>query len=77
MTHFKDLYQEPEDERIRIIGERATEGSIVGVVLEKDEPAKVERYIQKVLDRYPAVCVIARNDGPTPRVVTIKFGRLK
>lgn len=72
--HIKDLYRLPEDERIRIIGETASEGKSVGVMIDDDD-AKVERYIKKVIERYPTVCVTRRFSGPTPGVVTIQFGR--
>lgn len=72
---FADLYELTEDERIAVIGRAATGGQSVGVCLEKDEPAKIERYIEKVTKRYPEVAVLSRIDGPVPSVVTIKFGR--
>jgi len=74
--HIKDLHRLKEDERIRMIGEAAAGGGTVGVMLEKNEPGKVDRYIKKVLERYPTVCVLERIDGPTSMLVTVKFGKL-
>ena len=74
MTQYADLFELSEDSRIEAIGVAATAGNTVGVLLEKNEPKKIERYIQKVTSRYPKVCVLERFDGPTPLVVTIKFG---
>lgn len=75
--HIKDLYRLSEDERVRVIGETASEGKSVGVMFERDQPAKVERYIQKVIVRYPTVCVLERIDGPAAHLVTVKFGRVQ
>ena len=69
-----DLHRLPEDERIRLIGEAAASGQIVGVLLEKDEPEKIERYIRKIKQRFPTVTLLDRTDGPTPSVVTLRFG---
>jgi hypothetical protein len=72
---YADLFELSEDSRIEAIGKAAMTGQTVGVCLEKDEPKKVERYIRKVTTRYPDLCVLQRIDGPTPLIVTIKFGR--
>jgi hypothetical protein len=69
-----DLHALPEDERINLIGAQAIAGHVVGVLLEKDQPEKVARYIEKVTTRYPGVRVVAQVDGPTPATVTVKFG---
>jgi hypothetical protein len=74
MTVFADLHEMPEDQRIDLIGLAASKGKVIGVLLERHEPAKVERYIRKVTERYPNVIVIERVNGPTAKVVTIKFG---
>jgi len=68
-----DLHSAGEDQRIDLIGRQALTQT-VGVVLEKDEPDKVERYIRKVTTRFPTVVVLKRIDGPTKSAVTIKFG---
>lgn len=74
MTLYADLFELSEDSRIEAIGNAATDGNTVGVLLEKNDPKKIERYIRKVTSRYPKVCVLDRFDGPTSLVVTIKFG---
>ena len=74
----------PEDARITMIGNQAMLGKSVGVLLdpcsltidgkEKDDPTKIDRYIEKVLKRYPQLEVTFRGpyfkDGS---VVLIKF----
>jgi hypothetical protein len=71
--NFYDLHAVAEDNRIAAIGE-AAKRSLVGVMLERDEPAKVARYIRKVTERFPGVRLIDQTDGPTPLVVTLRFG---
>lgn len=71
--HIKDITRLPEDERVRLIGETASEGKSVGVLLDH---GNVERIIQKVITRYPTVCVLSRIHGPAT-VVVVKFGRLE
>ena len=68
-----DLHRLPEDERIRLIGESAASGQIVGVMLEKDEPEKIERYVRKIKQRFPTVTLLDRTEF-TPSVVTLRFG---
>lgn len=62
----------PEDERIKMIGNKAMMGAKVGVLLdphsinfhgeEVEDPEKIDRYIEKVLKRYPQLEVTFR--GP-------------
>ena len=73
---YRDLHPLPEDERIRLIGEKAAT-QLVGVLLEKDEPAKIARYIEKVQARFKNVRHIDTTDGPTSLVVTLRFGPTK
>lgn len=70
-----DMVLLEEDRRIKLIGETAMNGGTVGVLLEKYEPEKIARYIRKVAERFPDVVVLSRKDGPTKKVVTIKFCR--
>lgn len=75
MRGYADLASLPEDERIRIIGEHAAAGNLVGVPIE-DEPAKVARYIRKVTERYPTVRHVDTCPGIVPNTVTIRFSPL-
>ncbi len=73
---YEDLHELSEDDRIKVIGDAAMTGKTVGVCLEKSEPQKIARYIAKVTERFPAVRVIERIEGPTTLVITIKFARM-
>lgn len=75
MKGYADLHDLTEDNRIKVIGEAARKGNTIGVVLEKDEPKKIERYIKKVIERFPGIVVLKRIDGPTPGTITVKFGK--
>lgn len=76
MTKYADLFELSEDSRIEAIGKTAMSGKTVGVALEKNQPAKVARYIRKVTERYPDIVVLERiQAADTPLVVYIKFGR--
>lgn len=75
MKGYSDLADLPEDERIRIIGEAAEAGNVVGVALENDE-AKIRRYIEKVTKRFPTVRHVATDPGIVPGTVLVRFGPL-
>lgn len=54
---FADLADLPEDKRIEIIGKFVTEQKkIVGVALD-DDKKKVDRYISKMLIRFPGLVI--------------------
>lgn len=71
---YQDLHKLPEDDRITLIGERATKGERIAVLLERDEPEKIDRYIRKVTERFPHVRLIAKGPGPVPSVIALQFG---
>jgi hypothetical protein len=71
---FQDLADSPEDVRIARIGEAAETGQTVAFVTDAD-PGKADRYIQKLLTRFPALEVTDRFDGPVPGTVSVKVRR--
>lgn len=71
---FVDLHRLTEDQRIDMIGHTVTEHGKTVAVCVDDVPGKADRYSRKVLDRYPGVVELDRFRGPTPGVITIKFG---
>ncbi len=71
MAKYKDVADEPEDERIRQIGEAAMTGKTVAFITDAD-PGKAERYIQKLLSRFPKLRVVKRFGGPVPGTVSVK-----
>jgi hypothetical protein len=68
---YKDLADQPEDDRIRQIGEAAMKGLTVAFVTDAD-PGKADRYVSKLLKRFPALKVLGRFDGPVENTVTVK-----
>lgn len=65
-----------EDRRITAIGEAAMKGGRIGVTVD-DEPGKPERYIEKLLTKYPQLQIAFQGPGPTPGVYTIVVTRLE
>lgn len=70
---YADLHNKTENQRIRVIGEAAKAGNIVGIALEDDE-VKIARYIKKLLRRFPTVRLIDRSKGLTPDTVLLRVG---
>lgn len=70
MKGYADLYELPEDERVRVIAEAAALGNIVGFVVEDD--AKADRYVAK-LNAYP-VRIVDRMPGPVKNTVMVRVG---
>lgn len=75
MKGYADLADLPEDDRIKIIGEAAQAGNVIGVALD-DEADKIARYIRKITDRFPDVRHISTDPGLVPDTVTLRFGPL-
>lgn len=68
---YKDIADDPEDERIRQIGEKTMQGMVVGFITD-DEPGKPERYISKLIKRFPGIRIIYQGPGPVPETVLVK-----
>lgn len=75
MTRYDDIADRKEDDQIRQIGEYVTHpsqsGKITGFVV--DNHAKADRYLEKLLERFPDIAVIDRFDGPVCGVVTVRI----
>lgn len=69
-----DLHRLEEDKRIDAIGNAAKAGNRVGVMLERDDKKKQERYTRKITERFPGVVLLDTSNGPTSLVVTLRFG---
>jgi hypothetical protein len=65
-----------EDKRIALIGEAASKGQRVAFHVD-DEPGKADRYIEKLLKRFPHLKVDNRFKGPTPGVETVIVIRME
>lgn len=73
MPPFADLHSMPEDDRIALIGKIVTEQKkVIGVALE-DDKKKIERYITKMLTRWPGL-VVESKTKLTPGTVLIRVG---
>lgn len=70
MPKYMDVHQLEEDKRIDLIGEKAMAGGKIGFHVD-DEPGKADRYIQKLLTKFPELKVEHRFKGPTPGVETV------
>lgn len=77
MPPYVDLGSLPEDRRIEMIGHRAVDHrEIVGFMVDVEDGShsKGDRYIEKLIARFPSVTVMFRADGPINGVETIKVG---
>ena len=70
---YADLHDLPEDERITIMGNVASEGKPTRVMVD-DEPAEVARTISKVTSTIRWGWVIEQLDSPIAGVVMLRFG---
>lgn len=75
MTQFRDLSRLAEDDRLRIIGDQCMAGEVVGVVIEREQLVKQQRYIQKITSWYPEVECIEKSKGSLPKSRMLKFKR--
>lgn len=70
---YADLAGLPEDDRIRIIGEYAMAGNQVAVPVDEegsDGYEKADRYVSKLLTRFPLLEFVSKGKGPVANVVT-------
>lgn len=71
MKGYADLADLPEDQRITIIGQTAMKGGVIAVCVDAD-PGKADRYVRKLLTRFPELEEVERFAGPVAGVVTVK-----
>lgn len=72
MTVYADLFGLPERDRIDAIGKAASQGALVGFIVEDDE--KADRYIAKLTEKYKRIRVVDRMAGPVPNTVLVRVG---
>lgn len=70
MPKYMDAADLEEDKRIQIIGESAMAGGKIAFHVD-DEPGKADRYIQKLLTKFPELKVKSRFMGPVDGVETV------
>lgn len=73
MTVYADLFDLRERERIDLIGRTATDGHVVGFIVEDD--AKADRYLAQLHERFK-IRVVERGVGPVENTVFVKVGPL-
>lgn len=76
---YADLADLEEDKRIATIGAAAMQlppGSSVAFVTDDDHD-KAERYIRKLLERFPELVVLKRLGGPVRGTVSVVIGKLQ
>jgi hypothetical protein len=56
MPPFADLEKLPEDDRIALMGQMASQGKVVGVMIDNDT-VKIQRYKAKLAARFPELKV--------------------
>jgi hypothetical protein len=74
MPPYADIHRLKEDDRIAMIGTAAMRGGVIAFLTDSD-PGKVERYIAKLLAKFPELTVIDQTDGPVANVVTVRVTR--
>ncbi len=70
---YADLGDFDEDKRIEIIGKTVMRNHITASVIVEDHE-KADRYERKLKERFPAVAVLSRHDGPIKGMVSLKVG---
>jgi hypothetical protein len=71
MTQYRDAGDLPEDTRIDLIGKTAMQQRKKVAFVTDADPGKADRYIAKLLERFPGLEVLNRGDGPVPDVVYV------
>ena len=73
MTAFADLADLPEDDRIAIIAKAASNGALVGFIV--DDAEKADRYVKKLRERFN-VRIVDQSAGPVKGTVLVRVGPL-
>lgn len=68
---YLDLGDLDEERRIDMIGQAAAAGNVVAFVTDAD-PGKAERYVSKLLERFPTLRVVGTVAGPVAGAITVK-----
>jgi hypothetical protein len=75
---FADLADLPEDDRITIIGQAVMDGNQVAVPVDEEGPdgyEKADRYVKKLLERFPLIEFVGKAKGPVKDAVTFVVRR--
>ena len=71
---FADIADHDEDTRINIIGRTVMEQRKTVAFITDSDKGKHERYIQKLVERFPGIVLVETFDGPVENCVTVKMG---
>jgi hypothetical protein len=71
---YADIADLEEDDRIDMIGRKVEEQKLTVAFITDADPGKADRYIQKLLTRFPGIEVIGRWPGPVANTISVKVG---
>lgn len=73
-TLMLDMHKLSEDERIEVIGSRVMDLGEAVFMVDADEidPGKADRYMRKLIEKFPRIYEVSRESGPVHNVTTIK-----
>lgn len=74
---YMDLADLEEDQRIDQIGHIVTAHQKTAAVIVDSDPGKADRYIRKLLERFPGIEVLEKVPGPVSNTITVKVGPKK
>lgn len=69
---YADLHGFDEDARIDLIGRTCVEGGKTVAFVVDDVPDKPDRYVRKLLEKFPGIRVVSRGPGPVAGTYTVK-----
>ena len=72
---YLDTADAPEDDRIELIGKTAMKATGTIAFIVDDEPDKPERYIRKLLAKFPELEVDKQMRGPVKDAITVTIRR--
>lgn len=70
---YQDLFDLSEDQRIDLIGHMVVDHKQTNAFVVEDD-AKADRYIKKLVAKFPGVEVVGRGKGPIAGTVYVKVG---
>ncbi len=71
---YRDIADLEEDDRIDMIGRKVEEQKKTVAFITDSDPGKADRYIRKLLKRFPGIQVLDRIPGPVANTITVKVG---
>ncbi len=74
MTRAIDLHRLQEDERIKLIGASVMDAPLKPVVnaFIVESEAKADRYVKKLLAKFPGIRIVDRGPGVSPGTIMVR-----